>query len=159
MTSQLRLNASYQYLHGRYTCFPNAVISVPRPAIGDYVQVDGDASGNRLALAPTSVVAFGATYTRPVAIGDIDLSGNYYFNSGYYQEPDNVARQPSYSQVNASLRWRPTARYSVSAYVNNLTNQPVQLINSVTGLGAFGAVPRLTYAPPRTYGVTLAAKF
>lgn len=158
-SKRLRANASYQYLHGRYTSFPSAVISVPRPVIGDYVQVAGDASGNTLALAPTSVISLSGTYAVPVGDGSVDVSGNFYHNSGYYHEPDNVARQPAYDQVNASLRWRPNERFSVSLWVNNLTDKPVQLINSVTGLGAYGAVPRLTYAPPRTYGVTVGAKF
>jgi iron complex outermembrane receptor protein len=98
-------------------------------------------------------------WTIPLTSGDINLNASYYYNSGLYHEPDNRLHQPAYSQVNASIRW--TSReggYSVLLWGNNLTNTAVENLGAMQGFGSL-AVAKVSYAPPRTYGVTVGKKF
>lgn len=158
VTDALRLNAGYQYTHARYGDFPGAIIAIPRAAGGVSVTI-GNAKGNRVVSAPTSTLSASANYSIPVGSGAIDVNGSYYYNSGSFGDPDNYLKQKPYSLVNASMRWRPTAAsFSVLVWGRNLSNEAVTNILTVQSFGATG-IARASYAPPRTYGVTLGVNF
>ncbi|ATE65730.1 TonB-dependent receptor [Rhizorhabdus dicambivorans] len=159
ITSALGLNIGYQFTHGRYDAFPGALISTPNPT-GGYNQTIGDASGNTTVLSPKSTLSATANYLVPLAQGDVNFNVSYYYNSGYFHEPDNLLREPAYSLVNASIKWTSeNKRLSVSLWGNNLSNEAVANVRGINAVGGGRYVQRVSYAAPRTYGVTVGTKF
>ena len=121
------------------------------PRVGGLVTCLGDVSGNRTALAPKFSASLGSTYTIELSQDrSLRLTGLYSYNSGYFYEPDNVVRQRAFSLVNASVEYRLNPRFGVALWGRNLADKlySSQKISSVTGT-------TVTYAPPRTYGVTV----
>lgn len=157
----IRLSMAYQYLHGEYDSFPQAVIAVPL-VTGGYVQTQGDAAGNRTVLAPTSTLSISPSYVAEFGANTVTFSASGYYNSGLFAEPDNVLRQPSYVKVNSSIRWELARGQAITLFVNNLTNEEVQATAGINGLNSLGrsfAIARYSYEPPRTYGVKFETKF
>lgn len=157
VTEQLSIKLGYQYLHGRYTDFPSAQLAVPNPN-GLLAITRGPATDNHTILSPKSTVSASANYQVPVGSGEMNFNLSYYYNSGYYHEPDNLLRQPSYSLVNASVRYESEDGFSFAIWGKNLGNKAVANYASVQNFGALG-VERIAYAAPRTYGVTLGKTF
>jgi iron complex outermembrane receptor protein len=125
--------------------FPNGV-----PA-GGYFTCFGDVSGLRTMNAPKFTASLGTSYTLPVGeTGEVRLSALYSYNSGYVFEPDNIAKQPSYSLVNASIEYRPFEQLGIELWGRNLGNEKyaVQKITSGTGV-------TMSAGAPRTYGVNI----
>jgi outer membrane receptor protein involved in Fe transport len=154
-SQQFTLSGGLEYLHTRFTSFPNAVLSTPRPH-GGYLQVSGNAAGNQLPQAPKFTASLTGDYRlMRTRIGAFDLSGTYEYNNGYFTEPDNRLRQPNYNMVGASVKWTSRdERYAVRLWGKNLANEVVatQILTAtqVVGQGLF---------PPRTYGITCDVKF
>lgn len=164
VTEQLRLNAGYTYLDAKFTDFANAVTNLPNPE-GGTRQLLRPADGNRLPNAPQSVITAGFTYTVPIGSNFLALNGSVYHNSGYFGEPDNFRRQGSYELYNASLEYRLGDVWTFTLWGKNLSNKAVNLYPSAAGVGGVSSLggnraqPRSSYAPPRTYGITVGAKF
>jgi len=155
LTSRFRLTANAAYLHATYTEFPAAAASIPAANNID-VAATVDASGNNLPRAPHATLSLGADYTVPVSFGSVSLSGQYYYNDGFFWESDNRLRQPAYSLTNASLRISDrNDRHSLLLWINNIfsTKYYSYEISSASNpdVGSPGA--------PRTYGVTFATRF
>lgn len=158
LSARLGLRLNYQFIpHAQYVNFPSAVIATPRPA-GGYFITTGSASGNRAVLSPRNTANAALDYNLPVSSGDVNFNASVYYNSGIYNDPDNLVKQPAYALVNLSARYRASSGYSVSAWVRNLTNEAVSAIDGIQTFGATGA-NRVGYAPPRTYGVTVGYAF
>ncbi|MBU1377593.1 MAG: TonB-dependent receptor [Alphaproteobacteria bacterium] len=121
-------------------------------------------AGNRLVQTPKYTISAGAEYAIATPIGevtprvDIFRSGDLYFLSA--NSPFD--RQGAYTLVDANVRWRSAnARYSVEAFVRNLTNKDIisnDGLQSNTIGGGFGP-DNYTYYPPRTFGVRLGVDF
>ncbi len=159
ISSKLSLDFGYQFAHGKYKQFPGALIAAPSAA-GGYTLTPGDASGNTTLLTPKHSLSAVVNYTVPFSEGKLGFNASYYYNSGFFQDPDDVLRQPSYSLINSSVRWTsPGDRYSISIWGNNLTNKAVTNLYSVNSQGGIRGVARANYAAPRTYGATLGLKF
>jgi outer membrane receptor protein involved in Fe transport len=148
---------AYQYLHGRYVDFPLAQIAVLNGA-GYYDLRTGDVSGNDTVLSPKSTLSASVNYETEIGSGKLGANISYYYNSGYYHEPDNVLRQNGYSMVNASVRYDTENGMYGQFWGRNLTNRAVANFSGVQNFGGLGA-GRIAYAPPRTYGVTVGWKF
>lgn len=100
--------------------------------------------------------SFGGQYEVDLAsAGTLTLSANYYYNDGYFFDPQNRVEQPSYSLVNAAVTWKPNETYSIMLWGKNLTDE--ERITQVDVILPTGD----DYFPeaPRTYGVTLRAEF
>ncbi|WP_313805163.1 TonB-dependent receptor [Sphingobium sp.] len=150
----LNLHATYQFIpDAEYKDFPLAVIAVTRVA-GGYSLTTGSATGNRLALSPKHTLGLAADYAVKLASGELGFNAGYYYNSGFFHEPDNATRQKAYNLINASIRYRTDSGLSLSVWGNNLSNAVVANVDGVQSFGATG-IRRASYAPPRTYGVTL----
>lgn len=154
VTSAFSLNAGLELLHDRFTDYPDAVLSDPS---GTVPVTTGSAKGNRLPYAADVVFTLGGRYkVDDVAGGNLLFSVNYTHNSGFYMEPDNVSHQKPYDQLNASLRWSSEGdRYSMTVWGNNLTDSSIIAQFATNSFGSKVS----TWQPPRTYGVTLGAKF
>jgi iron complex outermembrane recepter protein len=160
ITQDLDVTLGYQVLpHAEYGNFPDAVISTLQPN-GTYNVGTGNAGGNRVVLSPKYNASAGFNYTLPFDVhGKIRLNVAYYYNSGFFEEVDNVIRQPSYSLLNASAKWTSDRHgWSVAFWGKNLTDSRVLDIGQVEPEFGVG-VQRDTWAPPRTYGVTFGKTF
>ena len=156
----LNISAGYTYLDSEWITFNNSPINVPNP-MGGKTQTSGSVAGRDLPITPHHVLNVSGSYRVPLGRSDLTFNASYYRNSGYFGEPDNVARQAAYSLVNASVVLTPMDRgFSVSIWGRNLTNEAVNLLPLHTSQNFPGfTTERASYAPPVTYGVTVGAKF
>jgi iron complex outermembrane receptor protein len=77
------------------------------------------------------------------------------YNSGWFAEPDNRLRQPSYNIVNARTSLNSEDKTeTLSFWGKNLTN-----VDYLTALASAPNGDFASYAPPRTYGVTWTKRF
>jgi iron complex outermembrane receptor protein len=114
-----------------------------------------DASGNRLIRTPRFTAGLGGDYTWRSEIGDFRLAANYYYNSGWYSEVDNVLENESYSVVNANLTWyHPEENLEITASVENLTESKY-----LEDLFFFATGGIATPGAPRTFGLTARFKY
>lgn len=123
---------------------------VTGPPTGGLLTCYGDASGNKLALAPTIAASVGSTLTLPVRkSGTVSLTTSLNYNGGYYFEPDNYFQQKDFVLLNASLEYRPSRNWGIEVWGKNLTDTHWIATLNTTGTGAYTAL-----SAPRTYGVT-----
>lgn len=160
LTSQLNLDIGYQYLHGRYSEFPGLIQSTRLLTGGFGVTAVNAPAGKTVVFTPESTVSVRANYKVPLAEGGVNFNVSYYYNSGYYPEPDNVLREDAYSTLNLSAKWSaPDERVSVGLWMNNVTNEAVANIHGIQPFGGGVGGERISYAAPRTFGITLGSKF
>lgn len=156
VSERFTLQGGMEWLHHRYKSFPGAPITTPNPQspYGN-ITVEGSAAGNRMIRTPDFQASISANYTIPIGSNEITANISYSYNDGFYWEPDNRIRQPSYHLVNTQLSWVSSEEsYSVKLWTRNLLNEKYLYQVFEQGPGDF-ALP----APGRTYGVTLGAKF
>ncbi len=123
--------------------------------------------GSRLPLAPLYSASFSATYTHDL-FGDFRVRGNagVKFSSAYNtgSDEDPGKRQGDYALVNARISFFPrNERYSLELWAENLFDKDYRQVvfdapfqNAPTN--ATGVLDGFL-GQPRTYGVTLRAKF
>jgi len=128
----------------------------PGPRTGGLVVCGGDASGNKLPMAPRFAASLGATYTVPVGeVSEVRASALYSYNDGYYLEPDNRRSQGSFNIVNASIEYRPVPNFGIELWGKNLTKAAYSVQNLSTA--PFSVTE--TLGAPRTYGFNLNLDF
>jgi len=149
-----QLNAAYSYVDAEYDEYADAVVNIPVPGGGNMGAVI-DASGNPVIRAPEHTGNVGVMYEAPAFGGDLTLSGNFYFSSGFAWEPGNRVRQRSYQTVALRAAWSPQdSGFEIAASVSNLTNE--RYIQSESDSSAADGV---SYAPPRWFRATLSMDF
>ena len=159
LSGGLSLTLGFEYLHDRFTDFPDATIAIPLPGGGTGF-TRGDVRGNRLGLAPDFTANFGIDYKLPptlipAAWGSIATNLTYAFNDGWFAEPENRLHQPSYNLLNASVSWSSTDELNkVTLWGNNLSNSQYTVALASQDTGDFAI-----YAPPRTYGIKYQRRF
>lgn len=144
--------AGATYLDSKYTDYLGAPASIPDIVNGGSIPVAGgiDARGNRTPLAAKLTFNLGADLTIPTSVGDVTLTADWYHNSGYFFEPDNLLRQNAYEMINAQMRWKISPSYAVRLFGRNLANERIIAgAASYQGPTGFGYVP----AAPRTWGI------
>ena len=91
----------------------------------------------------------------PAAWGSVTANVTYAFNDGWYAEPENRLRQPSYNVVNSSVSWSSADELNrVTVWGDNLSNSQYTVALASQDTGDFAI-----YAPPRTYGIKYQRKF
>ena len=136
-----QIDGSYAYLDAKFIEY-----SIPGQAY----------TGNRLPRSPRHKFNVGGQYE--TALGDLSarLRVDYSWVDDAYFEASNIPQQlwPQYDNLDARLSLSgPGDRWELSVWGKNLTNELVPTY--VTYFGPFRQI--LTpYAPPRTYGATLA---
>jgi iron complex outermembrane receptor protein len=153
----LTLTGGFSYNHARFTSFPNADYIIPvdgmTPPPGGVVSAS--ATGNDLPFSPKLSFNVGGDYKLDLPIGTIELNATYYRTTRYFASADNVATQPAYDLINASISWTDTAKHlSARIWGKNLGNT----YYSTSLIEASQGVIRGNGAP-RTYGLTLGYKF
>ena len=159
VNSSLRFNMGVSILDTEIGNFPNAsgvrpVYDANGAPIGN-ASATIDVTGNELIRSPKWTVNLGAVYETSVMGGDLTLTANAFFSDRYYFDLMNRVNQPAYEIVNLSATYQfPNSAFSVSAFVNNLTNQ--QYASSFSS-NVYGDVVQLN--KPRWGGITLGYRF
>lgn len=149
VTENLQIRAGLGVINSEYEDF-DCVISTPT-GIGGNVQTPtpGGCNGNDLIRAPEVTGNVGLTHTANVGAGTLTSSLNWYYNDGFFWEPDNRVKEDSYDLLNAEVAWMNAAEtLRVRVFGNNLTDTEYSIY---TNTGQFGDLQAL--APPRTWGV------
>ena len=146
-----RDNTTGQNDNGGFFC--NGPNGLPDP--GNLIPFD--AKGNKLPSAPKWTASAGFVYDIPTAeSGTFSLTGNVYYNDGFFFELDNRLGVKSFTYVNASISWTDASdTLNVALWGKNLTNDFTYMMMT----GQAGGVDLGGPAPPRTYGVTVGFKF
>ena len=162
----LEFGGTLAYLHAEFTRFctadPTQPTATPQAGCSDPANPI-DLSGFRLPRAPRFTASGYLGYTFDLggagllrARADARYQSLTYFTQ--FNRP--TVAQKGYAIVNARLTWSEARdRFSVSAWANNLFDK--FYYNEVLESGAFNPVliEQGYPAPPRTYGVTLSARF
>jgi len=148
VTGRMTLTASADWLHARFTSFPDAPFWIPLPNSEGALPVKGNAAGKTLPYSPDVTASVGVDYDFPVKSGDISLSVNDSFNSGFYTEVDNVLHQSRYQILNASVMWEPAGgQYRLRMFASNILDRSVvsQAVTETTGYIADYTNPPLVF--------------
>lgn len=166
-TRGLNFRAGAGYLNSKYTSFTNAQTIVPNPGvdptdghIGGYLNgfLPFDASGNDMIRVPKWTLNLGGSYDIDTAAGGFGFDVNWSYNDGFAWDADNRLKQPSYSLVDAGLKWTPPGaedRYTVRLWVKNITKEKYY-VSEAQSDGARG--PSALPGAPRTFGAELSIK-
>lgn len=152
ITDKFKLVAGGNYLHARYSSFPNASVNVPTGPAGcecGNATVEENISGNTVVGSPTLSGNLLAQYTEDTNWGRFDLSGNIYYTTKVYYDIGDRITQPAYPDLNASLAWQPTdSKLQVVVWGKNITDRAVIQSTIISS-----AADQVHFAPPRTVGV------
>jgi iron complex outermembrane receptor protein len=121
-------------------------------------------AGNDLNQTPPYTVELGAEYNWDTPIGTFTPRVDAFWSGQVVFLPDNINNQKPYEQTDLNLMWTdPSGRYTLDAFVKNLSNTAVITndgLQSTSLSGPLGVEPdNYVYAPPRTFGVRLGVKF
>ncbi|HMB59976.1 MAG TPA: TonB-dependent receptor, partial [Xanthomonadales bacterium] len=140
------INAGAAYLESEYGNF-SCTTTAPNP-IGGGIVTETNCKGNDLIRAPNFTGNVGAAYTVPMASGSFKATMNWYFNGGFYWEPDNVLEQDAYNVLNAELSWtNADGNMRIRVFGANLTDEKYSWYSNSGGLGF-----QISAAPPLTFG-------
>ena len=155
------LSGGFILLDSEYKKFENSV-SYPASPLTD-ANNDGspdgatiiDASGNKTIRTPDFSASLTAEYRVQSDVGEFPLSLMISHNDGYFFGSDNRFEQDAYTLVNARVGWNTLdERYGVSLWGRNLTDEYYYAQGVPSNFGDL-----TTPAAPRTFGVTLRARF
>ena len=152
VTQGLTLSAGLELEHDRFTDFPNADFFLgcahPYPTVCSL-----SANGKQLPQTPAASGTINLDYRVSVSNSELHFNVNEAANSGYYYQPNNEIKQSAYGLLNGSIGWT-YSHYSVTLWGKNLTD-----VIYATAVNPAPTAISAAYAAPRTYGVTLGAKF
>jgi iron complex outermembrane recepter protein len=154
ITSNLTVDGSLSYLHGRYTKYPNAQGYTASPSQGGSFTFDAD--GRTTLFSPTSSGNIGTTYTLPSVVGDFRGNVTVTYQEKIYTSADNRLQIPGYALLNGSIAWSPrnNSAWEVRLWTKNLTNKLSYNSRDESATGDFQV-----FAPPRTYGISVTSKY
>jgi iron complex outermembrane recepter protein len=128
---------------------------VARRAAGRWGGCTLDATGLNTVHTPSFTTHLSEDYVNPTQVGPFDIAADFYHNDGFYWDPANQLRQPTYSLYNASIGWtHPADRFGIRLWARNLGGAKYYSNASTSTLGEL-----FSPAPPRTYGATISARF
>jgi iron complex outermembrane receptor protein len=176
VSSAFNVNAGVAYTHARYEsftndpyysyCDPNPSTSPTSPlwctpqslgglGNGGLAQALTDGSGGEMQRAPELTGNLGASYGINTGIGDITLSGNLYYTSDFYFDPNQQFKQDAYTLLSLRAQWTDSSgRFSLAVFGDNVTDEDyrTQVLFNTLGIGT-------VWGPPATYGVSAGVKF
>ncbi|MBR9908731.1 MAG: TonB-dependent receptor [Gammaproteobacteria bacterium] len=153
-TEALTLTAGLALTDSEYSDYPDATYNTPT-GFGGNLQASADASGNDVIRTPEFTLSIGADYAWYTSSGEIAASVHYYYNDGFYWEPENRLRQDAYEIVNLELAWsNPEETWQARVYAKNLLDEEYSYYSNSSQAG-----DAISAAPPRTFGVALGYNF
>jgi len=153
------LNAGAAYTNAKYVRFPDAPSFIITATGCENFFCAGnttvDASGNEMQRAPKLTANLGLRYTTDVMSGKLNLSGNVYYTSRLFFDPDELFRQKGYALVNLRAEWtHPSERVSFAVFADNLTDK--DYVEGLTTTG--GLAIQALWGAPRTVGASVRFK-
>jgi iron complex outermembrane receptor protein len=152
VTQGLTVSAGLELEHDRFTDFPNADFFLscahPYPTVCSL-----SANGKQLPQTPAASGTINLDYRVSISNSELHFNVNEAANSGYYYQPNNEIKQSAYGLLNGSIGWT-YSHYNVTLWGKNLTD-----VIYATAVNPAPTAISAAYAAPRTYGVTLGAKF
>jgi iron complex outermembrane receptor protein len=151
-----KVNVGISALNARYQDFPNALIDRPTPGPeGGNVPLTIDAAGNHMIRAPDFSLTLGANYRTELAGGELSLSGLLYHTSSIYYDFEERVHQPGYTTINLRADYTlPNTPLTLAVYGKNLLDKTI-IQSTYINDNADG----VSYAPPRTWGVSATYTF
>lgn len=150
------------YTHARYQDFPFApgyVVDPTDPAtLGGllFSNISVDVSGNQMVRAPELTASGSFNYLTTIAGGkELEVSLSPYYSSEVFFTFDNSLSQDAYVTLDGAATLALNENFKIAVFGRNLTDSDHQLSGSQNSL----SFENVTYAPPRTYGVSLSATF
>jgi iron complex outermembrane receptor protein len=129
---------------------------------GSLTGVPINLDGNQMANTPPYAISFGAQYTAPVGGGyNLVSRFDYYWEAGMWSRifNDSADQMKSYGVANALVTLNaPDNKWYAAGFVRNLfgaNNQTGQYLTSSSS----GLWTGVFYGEPRTYGITVGARF
>jgi iron complex outermembrane receptor protein len=168
--SAFDVNIAAAYTHARYKSFKNAPFyTYCNPAVpafsgapfdcgafgpGALAQVTTDASDYRMQRAPSFTGSVTASYTAPLAGGELVSSTNLYYTSKFYFDPSQQFVQNGYTLLSLRLEWTdPSNRYTFALFGDNVTGKRYRTQVLFNTLGIGGA-----WSAPATFGLSAGVK-
>ena len=164
----LDLNAGGVWTHARYKSFAKApfysycdpTVSFTSPLFcasgsGSLVETTTNASGDHMQRSPDFTANAGASYGLDVAGGRMTLSGNLYYTSSFYFDPEQQFYQKAYSILSLRAQWvDPSNRYTLAVFGDNVadTRYRTQVLFNTIGVGS-------VWNSPATFGGSVGVKF
>lgn len=146
----LQLDGSFGYNPTEYKGF-----NLKRVNFGTGVETTTAIGGNQLSNAPNHTLFLGAQYEHPVSNTlKLVVRGELRNLGAQYTDIQNKIEQPSYTLFNSRVGLT-SGNYSLFVWVQNLNNERYLAYGNPDS--SFGRQARI--GAPRTYGVTLTAKF
>ncbi|WP_206046923.1 TonB-dependent receptor [Mangrovimicrobium sediminis] len=122
---------------------------------GSLVQSLTDASDGEMQRAPEWTGNLGASYDIPLGGSLLTLSGNIYYTSEFYFDPEQQFRQEDYTLVSLRGQWTDASgRYTVAVFGDNVTDEDyrTQVLFNTLGIGS-------VWGAPATWGISLGMNF
>ncbi len=159
-SSNFSMGVSGAYLDAKYTDYKNApgffTVRTPAGGLAYVAQPIPNAKGKRLAFSPEFTATAFISHTLDTSAGKFETNASVSTNSGYFAEPSNGYKEPSFYVINLRETWSPTENLSVSLWVKNLNNRTYyQGLITALPTGVTGNTP----GAPREYGITARYKF
>lgn len=156
VTDSLDVNMSVAYLDTEYTEFENGPVIAPNPTgPGNVVTTNSDLSGNEMTRAPEYTANLSANYRHDTSMGEVNYNIAYYYNDGFFWEPDNRTEQDSYDVLNAEVALTSKdEKWRFRLFGRNLLDSEYSYYSQQSSFGDF-----VSAAPPLTYGVSVEYSF
>jgi iron complex outermembrane recepter protein len=117
-----------------------------------------DLKGNRIAHSPDYSGSVSVQYDIDLgSVGKLSPYAQLNFSGAFFGQPINsiLDRQAAFSKLDLRLTWEYDERFSLQAFVTNVTNKATATRFVYGGGGALQA----SYAPPRLWGLRGSVKF
>lgn len=152
ITENLTAFLSYGYLHAEFDEFITFVTGSPV-----------DISDTRVFQnSPEHSVYLGATWTQPLFQGELAVTPSLSYRSDYhlFEARDPILDQDAYTLVDLAAIWNsPNGHWSVGFNGRNLTDERYRVGGYSFPGATFNNSISAFYGPPRTFSVTLTARY
>lgn len=152
LTDNLTAFLSYGYLHAEFDEFITFVTGSPV-----------DISDTRVFQnSPEHSVYLGATWTQPLFQGELAVTPSISYRSDYhlFEAADPILDQEAYTLVDLAAIWdSPNGNWSVGFNGRNLTDERYRVGGYSFPGATFNNSISAFYGPPRTFSVTLTARY
>jgi iron complex outermembrane recepter protein len=159
VTPTFELRGNVEFLDAEYVSFPAFQGKIPRgTARGGNIDRPGgvNLAGFTTSRAPKVSGNLGFSWRNEFASGaELNWTGNVFHTGKFAFNPDATVRHEAYTTASLSAEFTPAdRRWSVSAWVKNLTNEYYFVYKQINNQGSYG-IP----AAPRTFGVSASVRF
>ena len=153
----LTMGLALAWVHGRYKEFKQASVQIPRPDGLGNMPATIDVSGGELIRTPEFTAGYNMSWTVPndVFNGQLRLSGNVLYSSGWFFDVNERVSTGDYVDINARIAWTsPDDHYTFAVWGSNLANS-----HRLQSVSESGGADRASLARPISYGAEIRFKF